>query len=206
MLEKLKELKEDMVNNDWTICSFLFRYKSVEYIVLVKRFAGTIIRKNKYALVLLHFMKSNNLEDEIILEANTNGLLIDAKTLREYFGISYCENLGDILKQFIEHFSKYIPSSINLDITNIEKNAMIRSLSISDSQNPNKIYCTKVKRNKPGEFRTSFNSDKTKLLRPMLFNYFKDDKNISFCYSDDINDEKSDNKILKNFSLNKTKG
>ena len=38
LLRNLKELKSDMVNKDWTICSFIFRYKGIEYIVLIKRF------------------------------------------------------------------------------------------------------------------------------------------------------------------------
>ena len=37
LLSNLKELKNDMVNKDWTICSFIFRYKGIEYIVLVIR-------------------------------------------------------------------------------------------------------------------------------------------------------------------------
>ena len=28
LLSNLKELKSDMVNKDWTICSFIFRYKT----------------------------------------------------------------------------------------------------------------------------------------------------------------------------------
>ena len=53
-LENLKLLKEDMIKNGWTICSFIFTYKRIEYIVLVKRFVGTEKRVNKYALVKLH--------------------------------------------------------------------------------------------------------------------------------------------------------
>ena len=41
MLENLKSLKEDMKNNGWTICSFIFKYKNKNYIVLVKRFIGS---------------------------------------------------------------------------------------------------------------------------------------------------------------------
>lgn len=65
LLRNLKELKSDMVNKDWTICSFIFRYKGIEYIVLIKRFVGTEKRENPYALVKLHFMKSNDLSDDM---------------------------------------------------------------------------------------------------------------------------------------------
>lgn len=88
-LENLKQLKDDMVNKKWTICSFLFTYKTVEYIVLVKRFVGFEKRVNQFALVKLHFMKSSNLKDDIQIEANSGGLLIGAKELREYFGIEF---------------------------------------------------------------------------------------------------------------------
>lgn len=40
ILDNLKALKDDMVCKNWTICSFIFNYKSIEYIVLVKRFVG----------------------------------------------------------------------------------------------------------------------------------------------------------------------
>ena len=86
--------------------AFYFRYKSVVYIVLVKRFVGKEKRVNQYALVKLHFMKSDDLNDGLEIEANSSKLLIDAKTLRQYFGIEYQDNLGDILKQFAENFRK----------------------------------------------------------------------------------------------------
>ena len=61
---------------------------------------------------------------------------------------------------------------------------MIKSLSKSDSEDPNKVYCYKVRRNPKGQMRSFFNADKT----------------ISFCYSADQNDENDDATILYNFS------
>lgn len=200
LLSNLNELKNDMVHNNWTICSFLFRYKSVEYIVLVKRFVGKEKRVSQYALVKLHFMKSDDLDDGLELEANSYKLLIDAKTLRQYFGIEYQDNLGDILIQFTEIFGKAIPRRIRDNISDEEKSAMVKSLSISDSENPNKIYCYKVRRNPNGGKRSEFNSDKTKLLRPSLYKHFMNEPNVSFCYSDDSLKENDDSTILYNFS------
>lgn len=201
-LENLKYLKEDMRNKGWSICDFIFEYKGVEYIVLVKRFVGAEKRTNKYALVKLHFMKSNNLQDDLQVEANSNNLLIETKKLRAYFDIEYSENLGDILRQFSERLGKAIPK-VMPDIscaTRLEKNAMVYSLSRSDSENPKKIYCTGVKRNPRGQSRSDFNADKTKILRADLYNTFSNDSSISFCYSADINKEKDDVTIYKNFS------
>lgn len=200
MLENLKSLKEDMKNNGWTICSFIFKYKNKNYIVLVKRFVGNVQRILKYALVKLEFMKETDLTDLLEVEANSNGLLIDAKTLREYFGIEYSNNLGDIINQFSNQLGDSIPTNIKMNISDIEKQAMVRSLSMSDSEDPEKIYCTMVRRNPEGKKRSEFNSDKTKLLRSELFKYFKDDESISFCYSKEPEKENNDATILKNFS------
>lgn len=200
LLSNLKELKDDMVNKDWTICSFIFRYKGIQYIVLVKRFVGTEQRVNEYALVKLHFMKYNNINDDMQVEANSSSLIIEAKKLREYFGIEYTDNLGDILQQFTERLGNVIPKNVPECISNIERIAMVRSLSRSDSEDPNKIYCNKVKRNSNGGRRSVFNADKTKLLRASLFEYFRNEPNISFCYYADSVMENDDATILRNFS------
>lgn len=200
LLDNLKELKTDMVNKGWTICSFIFKYKEIEYIVLVKRFVGTEKRENQYALVKLHFMKSADLSDDMEVEANSNRLLIDAQMLREYFGIKYADNLGDILKQFTERLGNAIPKTIPDVISDIERTAMVRSLSKSDSEDPNKIYCNKVKRNPNGGQRSEFNADKTKLLRTSLFEYFRNEPSISFCYYADPEMENDDVTVLRNFS------
>lgn len=200
LLENLRQLKEDMRNKGWTICSFLFKYKKIEYIVLVKRFVGTEKRIDKYALVKLHFMKANNLSDELQVEANVKKLIVDPKKLREYFGIEYRENLGNILQQFTENLGRVIPTKMSENSSKMEKSAMVWSLSKSDSEDPNKIYCNKVRRNRDGGQRSEFNSDKTRLLRPMLFREFCNDKSISFCYYADKEMENDDATIIRNFS------
>lgn len=200
MLENLKYLKNDMVAKKWTICSFIFVYKRVEYIVLVKRFVGREQRIEEYALVKLHFIEADNLYHELQVEANSQRLIVEARTLREFFGIEYGDNLGNILKQFTNQLDESIPKKVPEQRTAAEQAALVNSLSRSDAENPNKIYCYGVKRNSNGGQRSEFNSDKTKLLRPDLFRYFENDTSISFCYSDDINKENNDSEILRKFS------
>lgn len=201
MLKNLKLLMADMKSKGWTICSFIFRYKNINYIVLVKRFVGTINRIDNYALVKLEFMKEMDLTDSLEVEANSKRLIIDVKSLREFFGIEYSCNLGNIINQFSDKLGKSIPINIKKDVTDIEKQAMVRSLSISDSEDPEKVFCTMIRRNPQGKKRSEFNSDKTKLLRNKLFECFKDDESISFCYSKEREKERDDNTILKNFSM-----
>lgn len=200
MLSNLKLLNDDMKNKGWIITSFTFRYKTVNYIVLVKSFLSEEKKGNKYSLVKLEFMKENNLEDSLLVEANSRKIFVDAKIFREYFGIAYVPNLGDIFKHFYGIFGKSIPSTIKIVNTDFEKTAMVKSLSLSDSEDPTKIYCTNVRRNPEGQKRSVFNSDKTKILRPRLYQYFKDEESISFCYSNDECKNNDDPTILKNFS------
>ena len=200
MLSNLKLLNDDMKNKGWIITSFTFRYKTINYIVLVKRFLSEEKRENKYSLVKLEFMKENDLEDSLLVEANSRQIFVVAKIFRQYFGIAYVPNLGDIFKQFYGIFGKSIPSTIKIVNTDFEKTAMVKSLSISDSEDPTKIYCTNVRRNPEGQKRSVFNSDKTKILRPRLYEYFKDEESISFCYSNDECKNNDDPTILKNFS------
>ena len=148
----------------------------------------------------MQFMKQNNLDEKLEVEANSNSLIVDAKTLRKYFNIEYKENVGDILNQFTLQLGRFIPDSMPTNLSNIEKEAVIISLSNSDSEDPNKIYCCGIRRNPIGYERTEYNSDKTKIIRPKLFSYFSNDKTISFCYSDDKSKERNDDYIMMKFA------
>ena len=78
-------------------------------------------------------MKANNLSDELQVEANVKKLIVDPKKLREYFGIEYRENLGNILQQLTENLVWVIPTKMSEYSSKIEKSSMVRSLSMSDS-------------------------------------------------------------------------
>lgn len=207
----LKYLKDDMVNEGWTICCFEFEYKEIDYFVLVKRFVGSEQRISRYALVKLHFIKvldwragqMGSQKTDLEVEANTKGLIIDAKTLREYFGIEWRENLREILGQFTNYLGRFIPKKIPLptNMSQEEKDVMVYSLSNSDSESPDKKYCFSVRRNPKGQKRSEFNLDKTKILRPKLFEIFQHHYDISFCYSINPEEEKNDDEILHNFRV-----
>ncbi len=200
LLDNLKELKKNMEENNWVICSFLFRYKEIEYIVLVKLFAANERRENTYALVKMQFIKHNNLNEELEIEANSLRLIIDRERFRNFFGIEYGFNPGDIIEQFTKRLGEEIPTIVPNNVSKAEKDAMVASLSKSDSEDPNKTYCYKVKRNSLGNKRSQYNSNKTRILRPELFKKFEDDPGISFCYTDDSSKENDDSTILYNFS------
>ena len=211
-LENLKSLKLDMETKGWTISSFLFQYKQVSYIVLVKLYAYKEPRP-QYALLKLHFSKENNLNDDLEIPANSASLLIDTQTLRHYFGIKYAENLGDILREFCCRLGNSIPKVAPSPEQYSEEQltSLVHSLSKSDAEDPSKIYCYKVRRNPsrvdgtPGQ-RSPFNSDKTKLLRPALYERLHDDPTLSFCYTPDVTMEKDDATIIRNWTMRNSAG
>lgn len=92
-LKNLKLLKMDMEDKGWQIDSFVFRYKSQEYIVLVKLYSKEE-KKPNYALLKLEFLRRGNINDNLEVPANSVSLMTDAQTLRKYFQIDYSENLG----------------------------------------------------------------------------------------------------------------
>ena len=100
-----------MEANGWTISSFIFVYKNIRYVVLVKRFIGPIKRVNPYALVQLEFMKYTDTQDNYVVEANSNSLLDDIKSIRKYFGIAYEPNMGQLMEQFAQTLNSVVPPS-----------------------------------------------------------------------------------------------
>lgn len=209
VFENLKSLKSDMENKGWRIDSFLFTYKQQEFIVLVKLYSETA-RKPDYALLELEFLKKDNFTDNLIVPANSVKLFIDAKTLRTYFNIEYGENLGIILQQFNGFLATFIPTYKKEQKSGLEKKAISDSLSRSDGDDPEKIYCFAVKRNRVkadgtyGE-RSSFNDNKARLWRKDVYDKLdcRNEKHISFCFSKNPEEEKTDEEIIYNWTSNR---
>jgi hypothetical protein len=206
VFEHLKLLKSDMEKKEWVIDSFLFKYKQQEFVVLVKLYPEAS-RKPKYALTELEFLKKNDFNDSLIVPANSVKLLVDAKTLRNYFGIDFNENLGSILQQFNNYLAEFIPSYKKEHKSSIEKEAVLNSLSRSDADDPSKVYCYGVKRNgirADGTYgeRSPYNDNKARLLRETLYNKLNcfHEKHISFCFSNNPDHEKEDNEIIYNWT------
>ena len=118
-LENLKSLKNDMQKNDWIISSFCFSYNNVSYIALVILYLPEE-KHDKYALLQMDFIKKDK-DEHLLVPANSNGLIGDAKTIRCFFNIDYGDKLGDLLKSFYNHLGKQIPSSVPVKVSAAEK-------------------------------------------------------------------------------------
>ncbi|MDR3271642.1 MAG: DUF6037 family protein [Peptococcaceae bacterium] len=206
-MQNLKSLREDMREQGWQIASFLFSFNNCDYIVLVHLYKDTE-RRPQYALVNLEFLREEDINQSYRSPANSNGLMLeDVKGFREFFHIKYSNNLGDIIQQFSERLGLAVPKHVSKHPSDSAKSAMVKSLSNSDAEDPNRIYCYKVKRNpvkKNGDLgeRSIYNDNKTRLLREDLYGKLGEDKSLSFHYSLDMLEEKTDAEIIRNWANN----
>lgn len=111
VFENLKLLKLDMKDKGWVIDSFYFRYKQQNYIVLVKLFEKR--KSSRICSVKTRILKENDFSDMLAVYANSVKLYTDTKTIREYFGIEYSSNLGDVLFQFSQTLARFIPTEVS---------------------------------------------------------------------------------------------
>ncbi|MDA2513258.1 DUF6037 family protein [Bacillus cereus] len=111
------------------------------------------------------------------------------------------------MQSFYRQLSLYIPTEVSQRKTTAQEAAMVASLSKSDKDDPNKIYCYSVRRNsetKSGEFgeRSPYNDNKARILRLTLYNELKDDIHLSFNFSADPEKHADDDTILHNWAKN----
>ena len=208
-LQILHKLKADMEKNGWVIDSFKFQYKQDDYIVLVILYAPDEPRP-QYALLQLDFLDAKNFKNHLLVPANAQKLMTDAKIIREFFDIKYEENLGEILLQFSRLLGKFIPDRVNTQKSQTEKEAMVYTLSKKDSDDPSRIYCYAVKRNPTvkdtltgivrQQRRSPYNDNKTRVLRRTLYDRLGSDYTLSFCYSDDPTKSRTDEEIVSNWA------
>ena len=212
-LLNLHLLKADMEKKGWMIDSFKFRYKKINYIVLVILFSPDD-PKEKYALVQLDFLNAANFNHHLLVSANAGGIMLSAEELRRFFGIRYSENLGDILQQFTELLGFHVPEKVSTSKSKIDMQAIAYKMSQTGCEEPDKIYCYTVKRNpviidaktgaKKQAKRTPENDSKTRMLRRALYDRLGKDDSISFCYSDDPAMSRTDEEIISNWTARKT--
>lgn len=205
LLENLRLYKDDLIRLGWTMGLFDFTYNKHDYFVAVIRYQKNE-HKPQYALVKLRFIRKTNLQDAYCTWANTVKIEIkDIKKFREFFHIQYAQNIGNILTQFTEYFGSKIPTKVKLNTE--ERDVLIKLLSISDSEDPDKKYCFALRRNPivngKQTQRSAYNDQKARMLKPQLYDILFRDSNettISFCFSADPADELDDKSILTNFA------
>ena len=203
-----------MRKKGWTIDSFRFPFKGVNYIVLVILYLTG--EEKGYALVKLDFLHPEDFKYHLLVPANSNGLICGAMDLRIFFNIppDY-EHLGDALRTLTRELGYCTPTKVNTAKSQTEKQAIVYELSDGNSEDAEKLYCFAVKRNpvlidkqtnEPRQLkRSAYNDRKTQILRPSLYERLGIDDTLSFCYSGDPKMDYPDEVIIDNWLKNKEK-
>lgn len=203
-----------MRKKGWTIDSFRFPFKGVNYIVLVILYLTG--EEKGYALVKLVFLHPEDFKYHLLVPANSNGLICGAMDLRIFFKIppDY-EHLGDALRTLTRELGYCTPTKVNTAKSQTEKQAIVYELSDGNSEDAEKLYCFAVKRNpvlidkqtnEPRQLkRSAYNDRKTQILRPSLYERLGIDDTLSFCYSGDPKMDYPDEVIIDNWLKNKEK-
>lgn len=208
LFNNLPFLLKDMEEKEWIIDSFLFRYKGEQYIVILTRYRENERKPSNYAKAKVEFIQRDNTNNSIMAYIDFFNVYFNSVTeFCNFFGVERGNANRDLFKDFSYIFSNFIPKEKVINKSNIE-NKLIGSRA--EGNNPNAVYCYDVRRNGRNEKgtpnkRSIENSNKAQSLRPELYERYCQDTNLSFFFSDNQEDEKSDVEIMKSFANRYTK-
>lgn len=196
--KNLPKLLSSMKYKGWIIDSFLFRYKQVDYVVILKTYSDEEIKPIKYAVAKLEFIERANTKNSICAYADFFEVhFTSTSDFCNFFRINSEDANRNLFVDFSEIFSNFIPQE-----KNVEKPVDVNVLQGSrcEGTNPNAIFCYDVRRNgsRDGVLnqRSIENSNKAQTLRPTLYYMYKEDKNYSFFFSPNQAEERTDEEII----------
>ncbi len=204
--KNLPLLLKDMEIKKWVIDSFFFPYKNKNYIVILRLYKKKKKRPSKYAKATVEFIKQENVNVSIKGYIDFYNVHFDsAYEFCEFFGVEKGNANRDLFEDFSAIFSRYIPSE-KVIVKSSEERLLIGRRT--EGNNPNAIYCFDVRRNGKKEDgtpngRSVENSNKAEILRPDLYKRYFSDTNLSFFFSDDPTEERTDREIIESFAKRK---
>lgn len=205
-------LRDEMLKEEIAVTAFSFAYNHHQYYVVVgllTEYENTS-KLYQYAIVHLQFVDANNVKRYFELYANRAHLLFLKQNefdFRRFLKVKYQEGFHDWLKSFESYFANFLPQSVPSTTSSSEREIIDRAESSFSGIDSNRIYPISVKRNgkkQNGEqkFRTTYNASLAKKRCPNLYRHFAMYKEISFCFSANPEDEKSEEEIIANFAKN----
>ena len=209
-INNMDSLLYDLRKHGYHMTAFRFNYNGYNYIVLFEDNGNIEERRNRYASVVMTFIDDNNPDRRLVVEANRSKLLFtNVREFREFFGIRYSDNLGDIFKQFFERLLLFVPPEVLPELDDQMEIEIIRTLGGRGARNPNAIYCYDARRlgerDEKQMHRSIFISNLTEMRKPQLFEYFRDEPTVTFYYSPNAEDELDDIEIIHRFEVRESK-
>lgn len=206
-LENLKNLRKDMIANEKAVIVFRFTYRQIAYFVAVCLLTEEDRKKKKaeYALVRLCFMKADNINEFLDCYANSVKITAGLTELRNFLEVEYQEDGIAWINGFLDYFGMNIPVVVPIPGA-AEREAIISTICRHENRDPNRIYRNYIFRNGiengKQKHRTEYNGQLASIRFPALYPKFKNDKTISFAFTDEAEAEKSEEEILWNFEQN----
>ena len=199
--QNLPELLNDMNRLGWIIDSFPFEYNGKQTIVILTLYTLNERKPSEYAQVKLEFISQDDANHSI--KAYADFYEVHFNSVREFFDFFDINRLDgnrfrEIFINFSECFARVIPMQKVINKPLLERELIGRR---AEGNNPNAIYCFDVRRNgrrsdgTPNS-RSIENSNKAEMLRPELYHRYRHDPNLSFFFSDNLNEERTDEEII----------
>ena len=199
--QNLPELLNDMNRLGWIIDSFPFEYNGKQTIVILTLYTLNERKPSEYAQVKLEFISQDDANHSI--QAYADFYEVHFNSVREFFDFFDINRLDgnrfrEIFINFSECFARVIPMQKVINKPLLERELIGRR---AEGNNPNAIYCFDVRRNgrrsdgTPNS-RSIENSNKAEMLRPELYHRYRHDPNLSFFFSDNPNEERTDEEII----------
>ena len=217
-LINIKKLCKIMKDKNYPIVFFEFNFNSQVY-----RAVLNINKTKKYYTYNIVFI--NNVDATLGCYGNANSLDVCPKDFISFFkaGEDYKmiykelfskindktqwdkvirERLKEQFKSNVINFYLVMNNQIPNDIptlTKEQKETYIRYLASKDS-GVGKIYCETIVKNPDGKTRSDFNNELARAGYPKIFEYFANDKTISFRFSANKEDEHTLDEIMSMYS------
>lgn len=201
----LVALRGDMEKKGWIIDSFPFSYNGVNTIVVITLYKDGERKTTENTVAKVCFVLRSDASVDLNATADLwNVRFNSVSEFCDFWHIQYQNQGRPLFEDFSVHFAKFIPR----EKVEVKKDEIERKIlgGRTEGNDPSAVYCFDVRRNgiradgKPN-VRSIENSNKAEVLRPTLYARYRDDMNLSFFFSSDPNDEKTDEMILSQVAM-----
>lgn len=179
MLTNIKSFLEDMERKYYLIDTYLFTYNNVNTVVLVERNECFNVH-SKWTIGRLTFFDIDEADRILRTEVSERSFECSVTEIRKYFKISYVESIKGFLENFYAYFNAYTPPKTK-EVKTINEEQTLKKHYVSQGENPF-TNCYGIIHNANKGQRRPCNTDKARRYAPEIYNYFKNDTNISFCF------------------------
>lgn len=196
-LGNLDALMRDMSEKHWHITAFTFRFGEVTATVLVED-VSCFSPKEENSIARLTFHDINERDRILKTEASNDALYVGLSDIRAFFKIGWIDKVGDLLTDFYSRLNNAIPPEHPVELNQEENQAINECRNRGDHNNGTCIFA--VKHNANNGQRSPFNDDKAKSFCPDVYEEYRLDTNISFCFRE--TNALSLDEIRNNFAKN----